>query len=147
MYEIAAKPTVYNYRLYRSRLEARWAAFFDFVGWEFEYEPAHYDLKGWMPDFVIYTLGDLLIEVKPYAMWSQEMIDKMIIHRLNHRCGILTEDLFIFENFYSIGKYLNKTDDPLLKDIIIQYRGNLTPRTINQLWIEAANKVMYLKPE
>ena len=32
-------PTLYNGRRYRSRLEARWAAFFDLVRWPFEYEP------------------------------------------------------------------------------------------------------------
>lgn len=29
-------PTTYQHTLFRSRLEARWAAFFDLVGWRFE---------------------------------------------------------------------------------------------------------------
>jgi hypothetical protein len=48
---IPAKPTMYNGRLYRSRLECRWAAFFDLLGWKYEYEPM--DLNGWSPDFAI----------------------------------------------------------------------------------------------
>ncbi len=50
-YDIQAKPTIYNNRLYRSRLEARWAAMFDFIGWDFEYEPE--PLKTWSPDFLL----------------------------------------------------------------------------------------------
>lgn len=59
--------------LFRSRLEARWAAFFDLAGWKWEYEPI--DLNGWTPDFRITfpcshseCSGNhtLLVEVKPY---------------------------------------------------------------------------------
>ena len=46
-----AIPTIYEGRQYRSRLEAKWAAFFRLAGWEVEYEP--YDLDGWIPDFII----------------------------------------------------------------------------------------------
>lgn len=42
-------PTRYNGVEFRSRLEARWAAFFDILGWEWRYEPV--DLEGWTPDF------------------------------------------------------------------------------------------------
>ena len=46
-----AIPTIYEGRQYRSRLEAKWAAVFHLVGWVVEYE--HYDLDGWMPDFIM----------------------------------------------------------------------------------------------
>jgi hypothetical protein len=39
-----AIPTVYKGVQMRSRLEARWAAFFDELGWPWEYEPV--DLAG-----------------------------------------------------------------------------------------------------
>lgn len=48
-YEIANIPTLYRFTLFRSRLEARWAAFADLAGWKWKYEPV--DLKGWIPDF------------------------------------------------------------------------------------------------
>lgn len=35
----------------RSRLEARWARWFDLQGWEWEYEPL--DLANWLPDFAL----------------------------------------------------------------------------------------------
>jgi hypothetical protein len=65
-YTIAAIPTLYRGRQYRSRLEARWAAFFDLLGWNAEYEP--FDLGKWSPDFMLASspnaLGPL-VEVKP----------------------------------------------------------------------------------
>lgn len=48
-YEIASIPTRYKNALFRSRLEARWAAFADLAGWKWRYEPI--DLQGWIPDF------------------------------------------------------------------------------------------------
>lgn len=64
-YDIKSKPTIYKGTKYRSRLEARWAAFFDLLGWRHQYEP--YDFPGWTPDFVIYGSKErlLFIEVKP----------------------------------------------------------------------------------
>jgi len=76
-YTVKAHPTMYNGVQYRSRLEARWAAFFDLIGWQHEYEPI--DLPGWSPDFrVVFPCEinrfvgvdhncDLFAEVKPYT--------------------------------------------------------------------------------
>ena len=48
---------------YRSRLEARWAALFDCIGWQHTYEP--FDGDGYIPDFLIHGALPLLVEVKP----------------------------------------------------------------------------------
>lgn len=59
-----AIPTQYSGVNFRSRLEARWAAFFDLAGVEWEYEPI--DLEGWSPDFLVYLAGvPVYVEVKP----------------------------------------------------------------------------------
>ena len=71
-YKIKAHKTFYKDVMFRSRLEARWAAFFDLAGWQWEYEPI--DLVGWSPDFKIdipcrESCGGkhtALIEIKPY---------------------------------------------------------------------------------
>lgn len=82
-YRIKAHPTLYRDVQFRSRLEARWACFFDLAHWKWEYEPI--DLEGWTPDFRVefpcshsecrtwingkemnYGSHTLLIEVKPY---------------------------------------------------------------------------------
>lgn len=57
--------TEYAGTTFRSRLEARWARFFDLIGWQWEYEP--FDADGYVPDFAIIGRSSLLIEVKPYA--------------------------------------------------------------------------------
>jgi hypothetical protein len=62
-YTIAAIPTFYNGTQFRSRLEARWAAFFDLVGWQWEYEP--FDLGAWSPDFLLKGEYPTLVEIKP----------------------------------------------------------------------------------
>jgi len=65
-------PTKYNGTQFRSRLEARWAAFFDLLEWEWEYEP--FDLAGYIPDFVLCFKQPLLVEVKP-AIQPDELGD------------------------------------------------------------------------
>lgn len=74
-YTIAAIPTLYRGRQYRSRLEARWAAFFDLLGWQHEYEP--FDLGKWSPDFLL-PEWDVLVEVKPLDTFDQGIWDKAI---------------------------------------------------------------------
>ena len=79
-----AIPTVYAGHQFRSRLEARWAAFFDVVEWDWEYEPI--DLSGWIPDFRLtsrapecsrYHRTSVLVEVKPITEFCQETADKI----------------------------------------------------------------------
>lgn len=60
---IKAIPTTYNGVRFRSRLEAKWAAFMDTVGWRWDYEPI--DLNGYIPDFIL-TRRDIIAEVKPF---------------------------------------------------------------------------------
>lgn len=76
-YTVGAIPTAYAGRLYRSRLEAKWAAFFTLAGWRFEYEP--FDLGGWSPDFLLpgsYGV-DVLVEVKPITQFDSEVAGKI----------------------------------------------------------------------
>jgi hypothetical protein len=54
---------MYRDTRFRSRLEARWAAFFDRVGWRWTYEP--FDTDGWIPDFLIVGQRPFLVEVGP----------------------------------------------------------------------------------
>jgi hypothetical protein len=72
-----AIPTLYKGRNYRSRLEARWAAFFDLLGWHTEYEPI--DFNGWIPDFVIYEAETVYVEVKPITRFppDSQIVDEI----------------------------------------------------------------------
>ncbi|MBV1759444.1 MAG: hypothetical protein KMY55_16695 [Dethiosulfatibacter sp.] len=72
MKKIKAIQTEYKGYLFRSRLEARWAVFFDFCGIDYEYEPEGYNLGNgltYLPDFLLHGVdgrsgGDLYVEVK-----------------------------------------------------------------------------------
>lgn len=59
----AIKPieTKWNGYVFRSRLEARWAIFFDALGVEWEYEPEGFELpsgRRYLPDFRVKCWGD-----------------------------------------------------------------------------------------
>jgi hypothetical protein len=62
-------PTEYAGQVFRSRLEATWARFFDDVGWRWVYEP--FDLDGYIPDFVLALKREVLVEVKPVTAIGQ----------------------------------------------------------------------------
>ena len=80
MTKFAAHPTKYKGIQFRSRLEARWAAYFDQRGWLWTYEP--FDLIGYSPDFSlseyevindakVCTAPNVLVEVKPATKLGQ----------------------------------------------------------------------------
>jgi hypothetical protein len=68
---ITAIETFYGGCRFRSRLEARWAVFFDTLGLKWEYEPEGYTVKPWddkparryLPDFYLPT-SETWVEVK-----------------------------------------------------------------------------------
>lgn len=64
---LKAIDTHYNGRLFRSRLEARWAVFMDTLGIKYDYEAEGYELgEGlrYLPDFWLPT-QNLYLEIKP----------------------------------------------------------------------------------
>lgn len=68
--ELRCLRTRYRGFVFRSRLEARWAVFFDTLGLRWEYEPEGFDLGGvcylpdfWLPEFETHT--GLYVDVKP----------------------------------------------------------------------------------
>jgi hypothetical protein len=121
---IPAKPTKYKGRQYRSRLEARVAAFFDIINMDAEYEPI--DLNGWSPDFALKTTkgNTCYVEVKP------------------------TEDSF---DLIKIIKAVDLKKNPVMlftptNVLVLNWSGFMIMDTGNA-WIEAANVVQFLKPE
>ncbi len=65
---IPAIPTDYRGTRFRSRLEAKWAAFFDRCNWQWGYEPQ--DFYGYQPDFALWFRTPILVEVKP-VLWDE----------------------------------------------------------------------------
>ena len=75
-----AIPTKYESVQFRSRLEAKWASFFDRVGWSWTYEP--FDLSGYIPDFLLqFKHGNALVEIKP-AVTYQEASDALTTEKM-----------------------------------------------------------------
>lgn len=85
---IKAIETVYNGYKFRSRLEARWAVFFDTVGIEYQYEPEGYDMDGvwYLPDFW-FPEWDCWVEIKPHVpKFTLPYVDDYI------KCQMLAEE-------------------------------------------------------
>lgn len=83
---IRALPSYWRGIVFRSRTEARWAAFFDALGLEWVYEPEGYELQDgtwYLPDFWLPQLR-LWVEVKPSYGASRHERDK---------CRMLAEGL------------------------------------------------------
>lgn len=103
---VASKPTIYNGVLYRSRLEARWAVFFqgrETINW-FWYEPEILylpDGSPYTPDFKIsyspYELRDrkpenqkiVYVEIKPSLPTDEYCERLMSIKHLSHNIMII----------------------------------------------------------
>ena len=70
---IKAIETSYKGYRFRSRLEARWAVFFDALNIQWQYEPEGFDLDGlfYLPDFHLDTV-DMWAEVKPQKLTSEQ---------------------------------------------------------------------------
>ena len=74
-YTMKSYTTRYGGVTFRSRLEARWAAMFDLLGWKWDYEPI--DFSGWIPDFAIYGVKPVYVEVKPVTEFPQDVADRI----------------------------------------------------------------------
>ena len=86
---VRAIETHYKGYRFRSRLEARWAVFFDALGIEWEYEREGYDLDGvwYLPDFWI-APWRAFVEIKP-TMPTAEERDKCLRLALATACRCL----------------------------------------------------------
>lgn len=78
--------TFYKGFHFRSRLEARWAVFFDTMGFEWEYEPEGFSLEGDFDGDTLYYLPDfklkegrveIYVEVKPNDDLEPDEVAKM----------------------------------------------------------------------
>ena len=59
-------PTTYDGTNFRSRLEAKWAAFFNLLGWHWEYETST-AFGEWMPDFTLLLHDESRTEQRVYV--------------------------------------------------------------------------------
>lgn len=76
MRDIKPIETYYNGYRFRSRLEARWAVFFDYLNIKYQYEPEGFKLHDgtyYLPDFYLDDF-DLYVEIKPF--------DRSVVHHV-----------------------------------------------------------------
>lgn len=87
-------PTSYSGITFRSRLEARWAIYFDAVGIDWEYEREAYDLADWnagcyLPDFWLPQVS-MWAEVKPDTFTEAEAKKCLaLVEATGHGCLLL----------------------------------------------------------
>lgn len=102
---IEVKETLYNGYRFRSRLEARWAVFFDALGIRYEYEPEGYNLPngiGYLPDFY---LPDLKIWIEVKGIHNKIDSDKIYNFDLGNKNNSEYRDIIM------VGDIPPETDD------------------------------------
>lgn len=87
--------TIYNGYRFRSRLEARWAVFFDTLGIQYEYEPEGFKLSDgtmYLPDFYLPAF-DYYVEIKGFSKHLRNDLDKVenFVHEIKKSVAILSE--------------------------------------------------------
>jgi len=93
---IKAIETNYKGYKFRSRLEARWAVYFDSIGLKWDYEVEGFKLengKYYLPDFYIPNFG--YIEIKALGKVTKEEIEKCRL--LSKQTGEVDEFVALFE--------------------------------------------------
>jgi len=106
-YEINAIETRYQGVNFRSRLEAKWAAMFDLLGWRWTYEPC--DFCGWIPDFAIHGETLVYVEVKPVCKFPIEVADKIDASGCKDEALILGVSPWVSEHEVSLLGWLRET--------------------------------------
>lgn len=111
---VKAIETRYKGYRFRSRLEARWAVFFDALGVHYQYEPQGFTLRNWtaganynyLPDFLLYDRDGqpaAWVEIKPFMPQLTELsklIDLCMAGKFTKTGGIDS----VCDGFYLIGE-------------------------------------------
>ena len=85
-----AKMTEYKGVYFRSRLEARWCEFFEYLGVRFEYEPERQStsIGGYIPDFYFRSLKTW-VEIKGIKPTVNEITKLEDVCRKSNKCGLI----------------------------------------------------------
>jgi hypothetical protein len=154
----AAIPTLYNGVQFRSRLEARWAAFFDLCKWKWEYEPI--DLNGWIPDFrVVARFGaPYLCEVKPVTFGdAPDLLDAttnemtVALGGVQPPLGKDFHDIMIagtnLDSWWTAWVWYDDGKCSTLLQMLGEDRIDAKLRSdLNSLWKQAGNTVQWKRP-
>lgn len=148
---IKAIETKYNGYRFRSRLEARWAVFFDEIDVAYEYEPEGFDLNGvfselfpgknasenlwYLPDFYLPEYG-WYVEIKPSGNLEEQNVSLAKCTLLAHQ-----KQIFIIIGSPGVGSYavypLNPVERPT------QSFTFSTGRKCDRLWLSCDDEGAY----
>lgn len=98
-------PTLYKGIQFRSRLEARWAFWFDRMTIPYQYEPQSFQVEPdlfYVPDFWLPS-QEMYVEIKPDAPSSAEERKAIGLHR------VTGQKVFIFAGFPKLMPFSNST--------------------------------------
>jgi len=102
---IKAIETIYNNYRFRSRLEARWAVFFDTLGIRYVYEKEGYELEGiwYLPDFWL-PAQEMWVEIKGDKPTEKEVEKALLLCMLSKKRVAIAwgsiDTNFIFNEVY-----------------------------------------------
>lgn len=162
-----AIPTTYKGVRFRSRLEARWAAFFDLASWPWLYEPI--DLDGYIPDFVVERRGrpKRLVEVKPALEVGELALPslKIMASGWDGVATVVGARLFRERDLHlGINGRVHAADAPIFQELLARHLELQTPElavyvfdevarhgwkpwrgedALEPLWVEAGNVVQW----
>jgi hypothetical protein len=132
--------TFYNGYRFRSRLEARWAVFFDTLKIKYLYEPEGFDLDGlwYLPDFWV-PAWNCWLEIKPASMkWPEDYIPPSRLAALSGKevmlfCGDpwpVDHDIVIFSGPRGAVWTLSDDDDPNSPSLAVPALGLPEPHDL-----------------
>ena len=125
---------------YRSITEARWAEFFHRLGWEYEYEP--FELKGYIPDFILKFKEPVLVEVKAEVnlLDLDRYTDKIRLSGWTKRCIILGSAPHFVKDKILLGRSWIQ-NQPLENSILKTNNGQYDK--FRGMWISIKNKYQW----
>lgn len=106
----SAIETTYDGNRFRSRLEARWAVWFNAAGLNYVYEPEGFEFSdgiSFLPDFYI-PEWNAFVEIKPH---SDRGVIERAMFELQHLLVIGKFNLFVFEGSPRIPQCENRWDE------------------------------------
>jgi hypothetical protein len=147
---IAAIPTIYAGVNFRSRLEARWAAFFDLRGLKWDYEPVDFD--GWIPDFLLRPEVDgetasVWAEIKPTFEPEPDVADYAKAVKHGRRMWVLLLGAAPLD--FQLGHLVDREPEEMnrwqpLNGALSGYDASTWELSDQQaLWREAGNRVQW----
>lgn len=156
--DIKTIPTFYNGIQFRSRLEARWAFFFDLckIKWNYELEGYEFNGKKYLPDFYL-PESEIYVEVKPNLSFVKEpyVFNKVIdFMKSSPKKMLVFVDTPVKAKYYSFEGFISiQTGEATLDELHLvwlmdkeTYKPFYYPiiRTIpDEFFVEASNRKFY----